>query len=353
MMNKLSLFIILSFFSNIHSIYDLNTLKDEAEYAFLAKEYQLATDKYTAILKQTNSEACQLNMAHAFLLDQDTSNAIQTYQQNFIYQVKQSIASSQLGVITFDKAGITDFKPLSKKQKKPVIEALNYFKNALKQDVTNEKARYNYEILKYLLEQKEPDNQDNKQDQNKDEENQDKENNQENKKNQENKEQNSDNSDQNQDNKDQKENDSQNDQDGKESDQNEQNQKDQEGKEGENSKKDGQKSKNGKPENEKAQEDKNSKEGNDKENPTDEKDQTKEGKEGKDKSDKNGTKNEQQQSQKDANDKIIDERLKAQKMTKQQAQKLLNSTNQQETKYLQQIKRQGNKKQQSKSKNDW
>ena len=69
-------------------------------------------------------------------------------------------------------------------------------------------------------------------------------------------------------------------------------------------------------------------------------------------------KNDSDKKQKISDDKkaendLIEERLKNQNMTKEQAQKLLNSTTQQEVKYLQQIKKQKNSKGNSNNRPDW
>ena len=120
------------------------------------------------VLKTTNSEACQLNLAHAFWLNKDTAKAISSYEFGFLNAEKKSIALSQLGVITFEKTGITSMRELKEDEKKIIKNALTFFKAALKRNVKNEEARYNYELLKYLLAQKTPEenkeNQDKKDD---------------------------------------------------------------------------------------------------------------------------------------------------------------------------------------------
>ncbi len=373
MMNKILFFIILSIFSiNIHSIHDLNVLREEAQDAFKAEDYDKAIKNYRQILDTVSSEGCQLNLAHAYWLTKDTAKALDTYQQEYEYHIKKSIALSQVGVISFAKTGIQQMRPLQEEEKEKVRVALSYFKNALKQNPKNEKARYNYEVLKYLLEQKDPeDNKNNQNQENKDNQNQ------ENKDNQD--QQNSDNKD-NKDQKNQKDSDSENkdgegknqkdkqDSDNKDGEgKNQKDQKNSENKDGEGKDQKNQKdsdNKDGERKDQKDQKDSENKdgEGKDQKNQKDSDNKDGEGKnqkdkqeeQGKDPQDKNGQGNELSKDEKDKaeQEQIIQKRLEAQNMTKEQAMKLLQSATQQETKYLQQQKKRS-KSSGGRNKPDW
>ena len=146
----------------------INRTKAEAQKAYLAGDYQTAVDKYrflTDSLEVTEDEVL-LNLANAYFQLSDTASAVGQYQ-TLTQSPKNSIRSAaqqQLGVV--------------KNKQGQFEEALNYFKNAIKADPTNEDARYNYELLKRKLEeqkkQEQKQNQDQKQDEQKDKQDQEK-----------------------------------------------------------------------------------------------------------------------------------------------------------------------------------
>lgn len=137
----------------------INSAKTAAKKAFQTGDYQTAVEKYKYLIDSlgVKEDEVLLNLAHARYLLKDTANAF-THYRSLTQSPKNQIASKanlQLGLMT--------------NQKGKAKEALSYFKQAVKQDPTNEEARYNYEMLKKKLdEQKKKEQQQNKDQQNKD-----------------------------------------------------------------------------------------------------------------------------------------------------------------------------------------
>lgn len=142
----------------------INSLKNEANAAFKSANYQLATEKYSILADSmgVREDEILLNLAHSFYHLGDTGSAKQNYQSVTTSDNKKlkSIASQQLGVM--------------EKDAQKLEESLNYLKNAIKSDPTNSGAKYDYEVVKKLLDQQQEQNQEN-QDKDQDQENQDKE----------------------------------------------------------------------------------------------------------------------------------------------------------------------------------
>jgi Ca-activated chloride channel homolog len=144
----------------------INAAKAEAKDAFQSGDYQKAADKYLYLVDSlgVREDEVLLNFAHARYLLKDTANAIAQYQA-LTQSAKRELSSkanAQLGLMT-------------NQQGKSEV-ALSYFKKALKDDPTNETARYNYEMLKKKLDdQKKKDQQDQNKDKSKDKEQQKKE----------------------------------------------------------------------------------------------------------------------------------------------------------------------------------
>ena len=166
----------------------VNSIKEEARVAYLNADYKSAIEKYHYLIDtlSISNDRILLNLAHAYFKEQDSSSAFSSYVNLLDSEDKitQSIAYQQIGVIS-GRAGI---QMRDEKGKKAIEQALNHFKNALKSDPYNEDARYNYELLKRLLEkikeeekkQKEKEkeknqNQENQDQQNKDNKNEDQE----------------------------------------------------------------------------------------------------------------------------------------------------------------------------------
>jgi len=259
----------------------VNTLKKEAEAAYLNKNYQEAIRKYSYLKDSLGvaDPAIQLNLAHAYYQSGDTAYAKTQYKQliNTPSNKIKSIALQQLGVMSKDAGKLE--------------EALQQLKAALKADPSNEGARYDYEVVKKLLEKQKQ-----QQDQNQD---------QENKEDQQNQDQ------QNQD----------------QENQEQENQEQQEGgeQEGEQQKQEDQK-------------------GSDKEKPEEEKD----GEEQENKDQENGEEKEQEKPA----EQMTKEKLKEMGMSEEKARQLLEAMRQSEIKYLQQQKKKPTKRPPS-GKPDW
>lgn len=156
--------IILTLFSNDpRDIAKVNALKKEAEKAYLAGEYQTALEKYITLSDSlgVNEDEIQLNLAHAYYNLDDTANAKSNYNTLSTSSNKKlkSIAYQQLGVISKD-AGKLDV-------------SLQQLKSAIKADPGNQAARYDYEVVKKLLEEQEKQDQEQEQQEDQDQEGKD------------------------------------------------------------------------------------------------------------------------------------------------------------------------------------
>ncbi|MTI40420.1 hypothetical protein [Fulvivirga lutimaris] len=156
-------------FGNIGDIAKVNSLKKKAKEAYTNGQYQEALEHYQFLVDSMNivDDNIKLNMANAYYQLKDTTNAINNYSDLLASNNKtvRSVANQQTGII--------------KNKQKKYKEALDHFKEALKADPTNEDARYNYELLKKVLKEKEEQekNQDQKdQDKNQDQDKENKEN---------------------------------------------------------------------------------------------------------------------------------------------------------------------------------
>lgn len=143
----------------------INTLKAEAKKAYLAGDFKTAVQKYRYLVDslQVKEDEVMLNLANAYFQLNDSTNALSGYQsltQSPKPQLR-SKAQQQLGVMT--------------NRQEKFEEALNYFKESIKSDPSNNDARYNYELLKKKLEEKkqQQQQQQNQKDQNKEQENKD------------------------------------------------------------------------------------------------------------------------------------------------------------------------------------
>lgn len=138
----------------IDSIATVNRLKKEAELAYKNGDYATAVAHYQTLVDSLNVEDdnIRLNLAHSLIQAGDTISAQRNYSslvRSNNTQVK-SIAYQQMGIISSDQ--------------QKYEEALSTFKEALKANPTNEEARYNYELVKELLE-KQQEQQEQQQDQ--------------------------------------------------------------------------------------------------------------------------------------------------------------------------------------------
>jgi cobalamin biosynthesis protein CobT len=165
-MKLLALTVLLLISSDPREITKINSIKKEAEKAFLDKNFILAASKYQFLDSMgVKDDAIKLNMAHAFYQLKDTASAKSTYNTILSSPNKKlkSIAYQQLGVM--------------EKNENKLEEALQSLKYSIKSDPTNEGARYDYELVKKLLEEQKKQEQE-QEDQKQDEQNQEQQENQ-------------------------------------------------------------------------------------------------------------------------------------------------------------------------------
>jgi len=140
----LILLIVLSVFSNdITKIAKVNTLKRVAENAYKNGDYETAISSFRLLTDSLglNEDPIYLNMANAYFHQNDTANAEQYYSKVL------SSSDDNLRSRAFQQMGVIH------KQKNKMKEAMTDFKAALKSNPDNEEARYNYELLKKILEE--------------------------------------------------------------------------------------------------------------------------------------------------------------------------------------------------------
>ena len=163
-MRHLIVYILLVIFTeDINEIATINRVKDEAATAYDDGDYQEAIKSYSFLYDSLgeNNDKILLNLSNAYFKAQDTSNAQFHYAkltESNDNSVK-SIAHQQLGVIA-NNMGKYDV-------------ALDEFKNSLRADPGNNDSRYNYELLKRLMEENQQQQNQNQDQQNKDQQNQD------------------------------------------------------------------------------------------------------------------------------------------------------------------------------------
>lgn len=286
--------------TDIDRIARINSLKEEAREAYNAGDYAKALENYHYLVDsmQVTDDKIMLNMANSLYQMQDTAQAISAYQ---------SITSSQdklIGSVAHQQLGI-----LSNRTKK-YEEALNHFKQALKKDPSNEDARYNYELLKKVLDEKKKQEEEKKEEEKKDQ--------------QDKKDENGD----------------------EEDEKNEMNKDQQE-----------QKEENKEGEEEKKEQSEQSEEGEEDQKEQEDSEKTKESEENKEdaKEEKEGepqTEEEKDQQENEARQKEIAERLKDMKISEEKARMILEAMKNNEVQYIQQNKRKATKKKDS-SKPDW
>ncbi|AFM04036.1 hypothetical protein Fleli_1621 [Bernardetia litoralis DSM 6794] len=167
-------------------IFQTNSAKKKATNLFEEKKYKDAASEllYMNNVWKLEEPTVTLNLAHAYFEQQDTSaisSALSYYSQavNSKNDRVRSVANLQVGILKAQRAGSEKTKP--KDKKKIYEDALINFKDALRADQFNEEARFDYELLKRLLEiemqkqeQEQKDkNQDQKQQENQDQQEQD------------------------------------------------------------------------------------------------------------------------------------------------------------------------------------
>lgn len=143
----------------------INSLKKEAEQAYLNGDYESAISKYTYLTDSLGLEDDQvtLNLGHAYYQKGDTTGAKLNYGRAGTSNNKQlrSIANQQLGVMS--------------KEAGKLEESLQQLKSAIKADPSNKDAVYDYEVVKKLLEEQKQQQQDQENQDQQDQDQQDKE----------------------------------------------------------------------------------------------------------------------------------------------------------------------------------
>jgi tetratricopeptide (TPR) repeat protein len=132
----------------------INKAKSQAREAYTSGNYKGAIEKYRYLIDSldVNEDEVLLNLANAYFLEKDTANAMPVFQ-GLTASVNNEISSKanlQLGVMA-NQTGKAE-------------EALDYFKKAIKSDASNEEARYNYEMVKRKLDERNKQNQKDKKD---------------------------------------------------------------------------------------------------------------------------------------------------------------------------------------------
>lgn len=143
-MIKYGLLLLLLLWIDPNKIGKVNKAKTEAKNAFQRGEFKNAVAQYKTLVDSlgVKEDEVTMNLAHSYFQLNDTVNAKNSYSSLTTSpnaKIK-SLANQQLGVLA-NREGKFE-------------EALNYFRNALKTDPTNEEARYNYEMVKKKLEEK-------------------------------------------------------------------------------------------------------------------------------------------------------------------------------------------------------
>ncbi len=130
---------------DLNRISRINKLKKEAELAYKNEDYTHAIAALSLLTDslQVNEDPVLLNLANAYFMNNDTSSAKVWYAKVLGTEdnALRSLAHLQLGVIQH--------------QQNKFNEALTQFRSALKADPANEDARYNYELLKKLMDAQE------------------------------------------------------------------------------------------------------------------------------------------------------------------------------------------------------
>ena len=180
---KVLILILLVLLNNIleNDISKINKLTKNAEKAFKEKNYKVAINDYNTLIDSFNisNEQIHLNLAHSYLLSNDTLKAIENYNMASITNNNKikSIAYQQLGNIN--------------ESKNKLKNATEFYKKSILSNNSNLDSKYNYELVtKKLKEQEKKKKEKNKKEEdNKNQQNKEQENKEKNKKEQENKNQ--------------------------------------------------------------------------------------------------------------------------------------------------------------------
>lgn len=136
------LFILMSAFGgDINKIAKVNRIKLLAEEAYRNGEFETAISSFRILTDSLGviDDPILINLANAYFKQSDTTNAAQYYSRVLRSDDAQlrSLAYQQMGIIN--------------KQQNKLKEALADFKASIKSNPKNEDARYNYELLKKIM----------------------------------------------------------------------------------------------------------------------------------------------------------------------------------------------------------
>jgi len=179
---KALILILLVLSNNIleNNISKINKLTKNAEKAFKEKNYKVAINDYNILIDSFNisNEKIHLNLAHSYLLSNDTLKAIENYNMASITNNNKikSIAYQQLGNIN--------------ESKNKLKNATEFYKKSILSNNSNFDSKYNYELVTKKLKEQEKKKQENKNQENKEKNNKEEEKKKQENKNQQNKEKN-------------------------------------------------------------------------------------------------------------------------------------------------------------------
>jgi len=133
------------FVSDINKINRVNRAKRAAEEAYKSEDFEKAISEFRMLTDSlgVNEDPIYLNLGNAYFQQKDTANAVQFYAKVLSSNDNnlRSLAYQQMGIIN--------------KQKNKLKEAMSDFKSSLKSNPANEDARYNYELLKKIVDEQE------------------------------------------------------------------------------------------------------------------------------------------------------------------------------------------------------
>ena len=131
--------------TDVSKIAHVNRIKRNAEEAYKNEDFETAISSFRILTDSLgiNEDPIILNLANAYFKQKDTTNATQYYSKVLSSDDARlrSLAYQQMGVIN--------------KQQNKLKDALSDFKASLKSNPANEDARYNYEILKKIIDEQE------------------------------------------------------------------------------------------------------------------------------------------------------------------------------------------------------
>ena len=131
--------------TDVSKIAHVNKIKRNAEEAYKNEDFETAISSFRILTDSLgiNEDPIILNLANAYFKQKDTTNAVQYYSKVLSSDDARlrSLAYQQMGVIN--------------KQQNKLKDALSDFKASLKSNPANEDARYNYEILKKIIDEQE------------------------------------------------------------------------------------------------------------------------------------------------------------------------------------------------------